>query len=206
MIIIGLTGATGAGKGLFGKIASDKFGLYHIDTDITARLVVEPGMPCLEELAGHFGKDILNDDGTLFRKKLGEIVFSDKKELEKLNEITHKHITLEVERELDKARKLCKKAAIIDAPLLFESGEDKLCDVTVGIIANSDIRKKRILSRDGITEEMADMRIASGKNEEFFVSRCDYIIENNGNETDFEQQCVGLLKALTENDTGKGKE
>ena len=206
MIIIGLTGATGAGKGLFGKIVAEKLGLYHIDTDKIARLVVEPGRTCLEELVEHFGNDILSNDGTLLRKKLGEIVFTDKKELEKLNEITHKYITLEVERELDKARKLCKKAAIIDAPLLFESGENKLCDVAIGVIAKKSVRKSRIISRDGISEEMAEKRITSGKDDDFFIQRCDYILENNSTETDFEKQCVEILKVLIENDARKGKE
>ncbi len=205
MIIIGLTGATGAGKGFFGKIAAEKFGFCHIDTDKTARSVVEKGKPCLEELTEHFGKHILKDDGTLDRKKLAGIVFSDKKELEILNKITHKYITEEVGNELEKARKDGKAAAIIDAPLLFESGENKLCDVTVGVIAKSDIRKQRIMSRDGISEEMAQSRIASGKNEEFFKVRCDYIIENNADEETFEQSCVKLLKILTENSTGKVK-
>ena len=113
MLVIGLTGATGAGKGLFGKIASEKFGICHIDTDKTARAVVKPGSPCLNELTGHFGKCILNNDGSLDRKKLAGIVFSDKKELEILNGITHKYITKDVNTVLDNARKAGKKAVVI---------------------------------------------------------------------------------------------
>jgi len=203
MIVIGLTGATGAGKGYFGKVAKEKYGLVHIDTDKTARSVVEPGKPCLEEIKAYFGDCVINCDGTLNRKKLGSIVFTDAKKLQKLNELTHHYITDEVNAVIAKAEKNGEKAVIIDAPLLFESGENELCDVTVGVIADTDVRKSRIISRDGISEEMADNRIASGKNEEFFREKCTYILENNGGEADFECGIRNLIETILKSELEK---
>ena len=193
MLIIGLTGATGAGKGLFGRNASEKHGALHIDTDKTARQVVEPRKPCLEEIKAYFGEGVINPDGSLDRKVLGRIVFSDAEKLSVLNGITHRYITAEVRETLSRAEKDGYKAAIIDAPLLFESGEDSLCDVTVGVIAQKNVRKQRIMNRDGITDEMAENRIASGKNSEFFKEKCDYILENNQSDTDFLAQADKLI-------------
>ncbi len=193
MIVIGLTGASGAGKGLFGRNASEKHGALHIDTDKTARQVVEPGKPCLEEIKAYFGEGVINPDGSLDRKALGRIVFSDTEKLSVLNGITHRYITAEVREALCKAEKDGYKAAIIDAPLLFESGEDSLCDVTVGVIAEKSARKQRIIMRDGITEEMADNRIASGKDSDFFKDNCNYILENNQSDTDFLAQADKLI-------------
>ena len=196
MIVIGLTGATGAGKGFFGKTAFEKYGIVHIDTDKTAREVVMPGEPCLEDIKDFFGEEVINEDGTLNRKKLGEIVFSDKEKLSVLNRITHHYITDKVKKTIENARSNNEKAVIIDAPLLFESGEDKLCDVTVGVIAHRNIRKSRIMSRDGISEEMAESRIASGKDEGFFREKCDYILENNGNEAEYTNKAILVIEEI----------
>ena len=196
MIIIGLTGATGAGKGYFGKVAREKYGLVHIDTDKTARLVVEPGRPCLEEIRAYFGDSVICEDGSLDRKALGSIVFTNSEKLQKLNELTHHYITDEVNAIIAESKKNGEKAVIIDAPLLFESGEDKLCDVTVGVVADTDVRKARIMCRDRISEEMADNRINSGKNNEFFCKRCHHIIENNGDEVLFSEKICRLIEGL----------
>ena len=196
MKIIGLTGATGAGKGVFGKNAVQKYNIMHIDTDLTARSVVEPGKPCLEEIEKEFGKQVIKENGTLDRSTLGNIVFSDAQKLEVLNRITHHYITKEVRECLEKAKKDGFIAVIIDAPLLFESGEDKLCDVTVGIIADKETRKQRIIARDAISEEMAQKRLDSGKDTDFFAERCDYLIENNSDETEFLKSCDMVLERI----------
>ncbi len=196
MVVIGLTGATGAGKGFFGKTASEKYGVVHIDTDKIAREVVMPGEPCLEDIKSFFGDTVINEDGTLNRKKLGEIVFSDAEKLSMLNKITHHYITDRVNQVIEKARNNKEKAVIIDAPLLFESGENELCNVTVGVIAEKSTRKSRIMFRDGISEEMADKRIAAGKDEAFFREKCDYILENNGDEAEFTQKAGFIIEEI----------
>lgn len=198
MIVIGLTGATGAGKGCFSHIASEKFGFVHIDTDKTARYIVEPGKPCLDEIKEFFGDTVINSDGTLNRRALGDIVFSDSEKLAVLNKLTHHYVTNEVKKILEKSEMCGETAVVIDAPLLFESGEQRLCDVTVGIIADKIVRRKRIMARDGISAEAAEKRIASGKDENFFRERCDYVLENNSDECGFEKNAIRLIEIILE--------
>lgn len=197
MLIIGLTGATGSGKGVFGKTAKERFGALHIDTDRTAREVAEPGRPCLADIRAHFGEGVIRSDGTLDRAALAKIVFSDAEKLALLNKLTHHYITDEVRALLKKAEADNVPLAVIDAPLLFESGENAICDVTVGVIADEKTRLARIMQRDGITEDAAKKRIASGKTAGFFRENCDYILENNSDsENGFRRQVETLLTEL----------
>ena len=127
---------------------SDIFRKYDVpclDADLVARTVVEKGKPCLLELVDYFGKEILFCDGTLDRKKLGLIAFSDKEKLEALNKITHKYINEYVNAWISEKKFELKKAVVIDAPTLFESGEDKICDTTVAVISDDKERIRRVL-------------------------------------------------------------
>lgn len=198
MLIIGLTGPTGAGKGTFSQIAVRAFGAEHIDTDKIARQVVEPGSAGLAALVGYFGNGILRADGSLDRKKLAAIVFSDRRKLAALNGITHPLVEKEVEKRLADARERLCPFAVIDAPLLFESGEDKLCDVTVGILADEQTRLLRILARDGIDREAAEKRLSAAKSNEYFRERCGYILENDSDQAVFEAQIRRFFEALSE--------
>ena len=156
-----------------------------------------PGQECLRKIAECFGETVLCEDGSLNRKELAKVVFSDKQKLELLNSITHPAITLLVRDILKDAQSSGTKIAIIDAPLLFESGEDSVCDVTVGVVAQRDIRLKRIMKRDSIDEKAAESRIVSGKDTKYFVDRCDYILENNYDEpNEFAEKCRELISAI----------
>lgn len=181
MLTIGLTGQSGAGKGEFSRVFSQYDGVFCLDTDRTAREVVERGKPCLYELCSYFGDEILTDDGELDRKKLAQIAFSDEEKHKKLNEITHFHIVKEIEKWLFETEKNGAKIAVIDAPLLFESGADRLCSITLGIIAPCSTRLKRIIKRDGIDKKTAKLRLNAQPKDAFFKERCTYTIANNGN-------------------------
>ena len=185
MLTIGLTGQSGAGKGEFSRIFRSFPDVYCLDTDITAREVVEKGKPCLSELCGYFGNEILNEDGSLDRKKLASIAFSDEEKHKKLNSITHFYITREVKKWLCDVERDGAKIAIIDAPLLFESGIDSVCDMTVGIIAPYTTRLKRIIKRDGIDKKSACLRLDAQPKDDFFEQKCTYIIANNGSLKNF---------------------
>ncbi|MBQ8758875.1 MAG: dephospho-CoA kinase [Clostridia bacterium] len=180
MLVLGLTGQSGAGKGEVSHSFSSFDGVVCLDTDKTAREVVEKGKPCLTELCECFGDEILDSDGNLNRKKLAEIAFSDKEKHEKLNKITHFHILEEIKKWLAESKRDGAILAIIDAPLLFESGADKLCDITVGIVAPYPTRLKRIIKRDGLDKKSAKMRLDAQPKDDFFEEKCDYIIANNG--------------------------
>ena len=183
MKIIGLTGGSGAGKGEVCK-AFLNYGIESIDTDKVYRYVTKKGGRCLNELVENFSGGILTEDGELDRKKLAEIVFNSEEKLKLLNKISHRHILEECQNWIqDRAKANCK-AVIIDAPLLFESGFDKTCDVIISVLADIDRRIERIIKRDNLTESQAMLRIKNQKEDKFFIERSDYVIYNNGDYTD----------------------
>lgn len=196
MKIIGLTGKSGSGKSTVCDIFR-KYDVPCLDTDLVARTVVEKGKPCLLELVDYFGKEILFCDGTLDRKKLGLIAFSDKEKLKALNKITHKYINEYVNAWISEKKSELKKAVVIDAPTLFESGEDRICDTTVAVISGDKERIERIISRDNITEEYAEKRISAQKDDKFFEERCEHIIYNNGSLSELENETIGFLKKIS---------
>jgi len=176
--IIGLTGPMGAGKGYCSEIFA-RCGIMSIDTDKVSREVCQAGMPCLSELAGHFGEEILLPDGSLDRKKLASIAFSSHENTALLNSITHKYILAECVNFLEQRRSAGDFAAIIDAPLLFESGFDSRCDYIVSVLADEDTRIKRAIERDKCTAEEALARMKKQHTADFFYSNSDFIIDNN---------------------------
>lgn len=176
--VLGLTGGSGSGKSTAAVILHE-YGAYIIDTDKIAREIVVPGKTAYKKIVSYFGREILNADGTLNRKKLAEIVFSDEKKLKKLNEITHAEIFAVTKRFVSEHS---DELIVIDAPLLFDCPEIlELCDKTAVVTADENVRIKRIMERDGISEELAEKRIAAQKPQDYLVSRSDIVWENNGN-------------------------
>lgn len=177
-VIIGLTGQTGAGKSTVSKAFEEK-GFSVINADTVARTVVEKGKPCLDDIKKAFGYDIIQSDGSLDRKKLGNIVFNNRSELEKLNNITYPYIRKEISAIIKNYQDNNNNLILLDAPTLFESGTDAICDIIISVIADENIRINRIIKRDGITSEQAKSRINSQHSEKFFIENSDYYIENN---------------------------
>lgn len=179
MVVIGLTGGSGSGKSTVAMLMRQK-GIDVIDADIIGREVVEKGKPALDEIVNEFGKDVLLSSGELDRKKLASIVFTDRGELKKLNEITHKYIT-----EIVKQRLLEKTSDIsaIDAAVLKESGIIDMCDHVIAVIAEKDVRIKRIMERDGISQKAACDRINSQEPDAKYVQYADFVINNSGDES-----------------------
>ncbi len=198
MIIVGLTGPTGAGKGLLSRILVEN-GIPTLDTDIVARSVCEKGKPCLFELCDNFGKDILNPDGTLNRKKLANMVFlaeNKDKKTELLNKTTHKYILEEIAVWLELCKKNAHACAVIDAPLLFKAGLDADCDYTIAVLADKELRINRIIKRDGITSALAEKRASAQESDEFFIKNCDKVYYNNHNEEEFASLVRPLIEKL----------
>ena len=179
MLLIGLTGPTGAGKGEVAKIFAS-YGLPVINADEVYHTLITPPSSCLRELMLTFGKEILLADGSLDRKALGAIVFSDPAALERLNGITHRYVMEEVRRQVELLRRREIPAAVFDAPQLFEAGAQNICGAVVSVLADRALRLERIVARDGITPEAAMRRITAQKSDEYFKTHSDYIIENNG--------------------------
>lgn len=178
MLVIGLTGGTGSGKGCVGQCFLS-YGISTIDTDVVSREVCQKGSICLSELTSHFGECILNDDRTLNRKKLAEIAFSDSNKHRVLNSITHKHILDNVRKWLKQREASGDIAAIVDAPLLYESGFDKECDIVIAVTAPKEIRIERLRQRDSITDDEIFARMSNQKDDPFYAENADYVICND---------------------------
>lgn len=176
MIKLGLTGPTGAGKSTVARLLEQN-GIPLVDADAIARTVTEKGSPVLSALADTFGKDILFPDGSLDRRALAAVAFSSKENTEKLNAVTHPAILARIRRALADAT---GDAVVLDAPLLFETGLDALCDHTVAIVADEAVRLARITARDGISEEAAKKRMAVQPDTAFYAARADILLYNNG--------------------------
>lgn len=196
MLVLGLTGQSGAGKGEFSRVIGEYEGVCILDTDKVARQVVCKGQPCLKELADFFGCEILCSDGTLNRKRLAEIAFSDEKKHLELNRITHFHIVQKIKQWLEICVKDNVKCAVIDAPLLFESGVDSLCHITLGIIAPYEQRLERIVRRDGLDEKNARLRLDSQPTDRFFREKCMYTLENNCDLHEFKEKARTFIESI----------
>ena len=191
MLICGLTGTTGSGKGYVCDLLG-RSDFEIIDTDKVYHDMISHKSECTLALISEFGDRIINSDGSVNRKELGKIVFSSKEKLERLNKITHRLI-------LDKTRTVIensdKKIAIIDAPQLFESGFDKECDLIICVCASRQQRIDRIKKRDNIDDEKALARINSQLPDEYLMSKSDYILIND-DDSNIEAQTENLKKKL----------
>ena len=180
MLVIGLTGPTGAGKGAVSAVFED-YGIPVINADCVYHELITPPSSCLQELAEAFGKEILLSDGSLDRRALGGIVFNDPAARERLNTITHRYVMEEVRTRMERFRRDGVPVAVFDAPQLFEAGAQKACGAVISVLADRGLRLERIMARDNITTEAAMRRILAQKSDEFFKTHSDYIVENNGN-------------------------
>lgn len=191
MRLIGLCGRSGCGKSYFSSLAV-KEGILVIDCDAVYKNLVSYRSECLKELEQAFGSEII-ENNALNRRALAPIVFSNPEKLKLLNDITHKH----VENEMDNILKTENPhIAIIDAPMLFESGIDKRCDIIIGIVANDDVCVKRIMERDNISQSQAVARLSNQKSIEFFYENCHIIIENQSTLEDYEKASLEVIKNL----------
>ena len=190
-IILGLTGPTGAGKSSASAVC-ETLGIKHIDCDIIARKATEKGEKGLLAVVNAFGEDILNTDGTLNRKALAEKAFKNRESTELLNKTLLPIIKEMVLSEITGCN------VVLDAPTLFESGVDKICDKTLAVLSEKEIRLKRILARDNITKEQALLRINAGKTDDFYKEKCDFVIYNNDDENTFKNDFLNLLKEIFE--------
>lgn len=177
MYVLGLTGPTGSGKSLAAARLRER-GFAVIDADRVARAAVEPG-PCLDALAAAFGPQILRSDGRLDRAKLAAIVFSDQNSLRTLNSITHPHIIREIRGILAQREREGAAYVALDAPALFESGAQSLCDRVLTVVASRSVRLRRIMRRDGLTREAAERRVDGQPPRDFYTGRADFVADSS---------------------------
>ena len=188
-MIIGITGGTGCGKTTLLNLIAARGGLI-LDCDAIYHELLISDKAMLKAIENRFPGVVEN--GALNRKKLGAIVFADENALLDLNRITHAAVKTEVLRRLEDAPKL----AAIDAIGLFEGNLAPLCDVTVAVTAPEEARVKRLMLRDGISEDYARSRIRAQHREDWFRERCDYVLSNNGTLDAFATNCLAFLDTI----------
>ena len=195
MIIIGITAPIGCGKSYVASIF-EKHGVPTVDSDLVYHSMVSKPSPTVKKLAEEFGKEILAPDGSLDRKKLAPIVFSDPLKLNKLNEITHIAVTKELSDILSDYEAMGTKLITVQVPLMFESGFDKKCDIVICVAADESIRLERICKRDTCTVEQAQKKINNQKDIQFYIANSFETVYNNGNE-DLDEQISRILDKLS---------
>ena len=194
MYIIGITGGTGAGKSTAAK-ALQTLGAEALDCDLIYHELLLHNVDMIAEIKQHF--ENVSTNGGVDRSKLSEIVWKDPASLQKLNTITHKYVSDEIERQIASFKEDGVSTVAIDAIALIESNQSKKCDAVIGIIAPQEKRVLRIINRDNLTREHALMRIGAQKPDSFYQSNCDYILENvYSTESEFEEICIEFFKAL----------
>lgn len=182
---VGLTGPTGAGKSYVCEIFRQK-GFKIIDCDKIAHELTAKNAPILTELASEFGEDIVKN-GELDRKLLASRAFDTKEHTKKLNSILHPAIA-------EKCKEEAQGLTVLDASQLFEANMQNDCYKVIGVLADENVRIKRIIARDNITEQQAKLRMSAQFDNDYFIDNCDYIIYNNGE--DIAAQTDNILEVI----------
>ena len=156
--IIGLTGGIGTGKSEAAKFLAS-LGAVHLDADAISLELTEPGGEALEPIRAEFGEGVFREDGTLDRRALANITFSDPARKRALEAILHPRIQRDIMRGIDRAAEEGAKVVILDVPLLFETGMDALCDETWVLSADPETQVARVMMRDRVEREQVEARI-----------------------------------------------
>lgn len=177
--VLGLTGGIATGKSTVVNIFH-QFGFPIVDADKIARQVVEPGTPGLMDIVTFFGPDILTDEGTLNRKKLGTIIFEDEQKRTILNQLLSKYIQTAILKEIEK-KQGTSSLVVVDIPLLFEGGYEVYMDQVAVVYIPESLQVQRLMERDHLTEQAALQRIHSQWPIETKKKLADVIFDNQKN-------------------------
>lgn len=191
-LVIGLTGSIASGKSTV-SLMFDDFNIPVIDADKIAREVVRPGEPALASIVKVFGKEILLEDGTLDRKKLGRIVFGDDEKREQLNSIVHPAVRKSMLERRDALIESGEKAVVLDIPLLFESKLESFVEKIIVVYVDKDVQLRRLMERDGYTRAEAERRIHVQMPVKEKARLADAVINNNGRKYETYQQLEQIL-------------
>lgn len=191
-----LTGTIGTGKSAVAAMLAE-LGAHIIDTDLIARQVVEPGQPALLEIEKIFGTEAVNPDGTLNREKVRDRIIRDPGMRNKLNGITHPRINrIVMERIESYNRQNDGMPIIIDVPLLYESGWDKLFPDAILVYAPEPVQIERLMQRDGLDRRTAELTIGAQISIEEKKGKARFLIDNSGSLEDTRKQVIRLFAQL----------
>jgi len=198
MLRVGLTGSIGVGKSYVSGVLQE-LGCHVVDADQTAREVVIPGAAGLEAVVAAFGSEILREDGTLDRTKLGGIVFPDQKKRELLNSILHPFIIARQDALLDEWEKTDPTGiGVIDAALIIESGGYKRLDKLIVVHCRPAVQLERLMARDRLSEAEARQRVASQMPQAEKCKYADYLIDTSDGFDSTRERTTEVLKQLRE--------
>ena len=192
-MIIGLTGSIASGKSTVSAMLKQQ-GYPIVDADEIARFVVEPGTPVIEKIVQTFGQEVLREDGSLNREKLGERIFGNVEERDKLNSIIHPAIRGEMIRQREEQIAAGANTVIMDIPLLFESKLQSFVDKVLVVSVMPNVQKQRLIARNQLTEKEAENRISSQLPMALKEAGADAVIYNNGTVEETEEQLLGIIK------------
>jgi dephospho-CoA kinase len=193
--VIGLTGGIGSGKSTVTAVLQEQ-GATILDADKVGHEVYQPGRPAFQEVVDAFGEEIVAADGTIDRKKLGTIVFSDPRNLSRLNSITHPRMKGMMRDKLSKLRKDGVDITVIEAAILFEAGWDDLADEVWVTIVPPDVAAKRTSERSGLPQEQVLERIRAQMSNEERSRRADVIIDTDCDIEDTRRQAAERWQEL----------
>lgn len=192
-MIIGLTGGISSGKSTVAKMFAE-LGIPVVDADRIAREVVEPGEEAYEKIVVHFGADILNEDRTINRKKLGAIIFNNEEERKVLNSIVHPAVRKKMLEQKERYLQEGYEHVVLDIPLLFENKLTHFVDKTLLVYVDEDVQLARLMARDKLTKEEAQSRIKAQMPLIEKKKLSDEVIDNNESLEKTEQQLRDILK------------
>ncbi len=199
MSVIGLTGGPGAGKSLVARYLGER-GAILLSGDDAGRDAVADHPKILKQLVSAFGESILNKDGSLNRRFLGRIVFSDPAAREKLNRIVHPHLLKILKTRIKQGRtRSPKKLIVVDAALIFEWRIANWFDYILVVTARRELRIRRMMS-SGLSKKEATDRISSQIPQRTKAALADYVIENNGSRSILRKKVNKFLDLLQHTD------
>jgi dephospho-CoA kinase len=179
MLRIGLTGSIGVGKSFVASVLSE-LGCHVLDADDTARAVVAPGSPGLRDVVLEFGAEIVQDDGTLDRSKLGTLVFENPEKRRVLNSILHPFIIARQDQDLREwERHNPDGIAVVDAALMIESGGYKRFDKIIVVHCRPGVQIERVMARNNLSRDEAAKRINAQMSQEEKKRFADYLIDTS---------------------------
>lgn len=193
MKILGITGGVGSGKSAVLAYLKEEYHAVICQLDDVARMLQQNGQVCFAKIVKTFGKDVIGKDQELDRQKLSEIVFSDAKKLQQLNEIVHPEVKQWVIKDIADKENSGVPLYVIEAALLPTAGYETICDEMWYIYTNENVRTERLKASRGYSEERIRNMIASQPQEEIFRKSCCAVIENSGTFEDTKRQIGELL-------------
>jgi dephospho-CoA kinase len=198
MLKVGLTGSIAVGKTFVVSVLRE-LGCSTFDADQVAHSVMAPGREAYDEIVREFGKEVLADDGSIDRQKLGAIVFRDSDRRRRLNEIVHPRVIIEQNRLLAEAEKADPGGiAIVDAALMIESGGYKRFDKLIVVFCDRESQIERLMKRNNLTREEATVRVAAQMSSDEKRRYADFEIDTSGSQVETRERVVELYKKLKE--------